>query len=48
MDTGDPMCFGCGIALNVIDAGAGGSIRQVPLPYRTRLQPVQVEQASGR
>ncbi|MEW2140573.1 hypothetical protein AB0892_28970 [Streptomyces sp. NPDC005409] len=48
VDTGDPMCFGCGIALNVIDAGAGGSIRQVPLPYRTRLQPVQVEQASGR
>ncbi|MFE3553698.1 hypothetical protein ACFXKW_02340 [Streptomyces sp. NPDC059193] len=41
-------CSACGIAVNVIDAGAGGTVRQVPLASGMKLRPGHIESVSGR
>ncbi|MFD4868821.1 hypothetical protein [Streptomyces sp. NPDC058412] len=46
VDVGD--CIGCRLAVNVIDAAAGGTVRQVRLESRTDLWPDHIESASGR
>ncbi|MGR4881821.1 hypothetical protein ACIPUC_20840 [Streptomyces sp. LARHCF249] len=46
VDVGD--CFGCHLAVNVIDAAAGGTVRQVRLAGGTELWPGHIQSASGR
>ncbi|MFD9373778.1 hypothetical protein ACFWA6_39575 [Streptomyces sp. NPDC060020] len=46
VDVGD--CIGCRLVVNVIDAAAGGAVRQVQLVSRTDLWPDHIESVSGR
>ncbi|MFB7183134.1 hypothetical protein ACFCYI_36170 [Streptomyces sp. NPDC056257] len=46
VDVGD--CIGCRLVVNVIDAAAGGAVRQVQLASRTDLWPDHIESVSGR
>ncbi|MEU9142304.1 hypothetical protein [Streptomyces sp. NPDC048349] len=41
-------CWSCAIAVDVMDAAAGGTVRQVKLASRTQLQPGHIVAASGR
>lgn len=41
-------CSACAIAVNVMEAGAGGAVRRVTLASKTQLQPSHIESVSGR